>query len=128
MPRMGVLSIYKPLSDNRAVPFCKCRQRQSVGNTPYGGDMSSGGDKLTCTCKCGESDCKRMNWSWDASIAHPETQISDHTVLFHPVYSQGTSIVRGEIPLASQHIHYWEIKIITCMSGTDMVSKENFVY
>lgn len=114
---MGVLSMFKPLSEHRAVPFCNCRQRRFVV-----AESNANKEKQTCTCNCGESDCSRIDWTWDAA------QITNHTVLFHPFYSQGTSIVQGTKPLTSQHIHYWEIKIITCMSGTDIVSTKEIYF
>lgn len=112
---MGVLSLqlFKPIIENCAKSYCACRPPSD----PIG-------QKSCCQCKCGEADCQTYEWYWDNSAPQPEVQITqtDRNVVFHPVYSQGTGIVRGTIPLASQMIHYWEIKILTPMSGTDFVS------
>lgn len=52
------------------------------------------------------------------------------TISFHPCYSQGTSVVRGDSQLAKEQIHYWEIKIVHWFSGTDLVCMPSihFVY
>lgn len=77
------------------------------------------------TCRCGEDACQTINWSWDQKFVQPQTILDNHTVLFHPYYSQGTSIVRSSEPLAMNMIHYWEIKIVHWFSGTDLVSSIN---
>lgn len=73
-------------------------------------------------CRCGEDTCQTIDWTWDANFAQPQTIIDNNTVLFHPYYSQGTSIVRGSEPLQSNMIHYFEVKIVHWFSGTDLVS------
>lgn len=112
MDAMGVLQIYKPTAENRALAFCRCRQQESDNRQPT-------------ACECGENDGSLGAWTWDTSIAHPETQITNELVLFHPIYSQGTSMVRGTVPLEKQCIHYWEIKLVTHLHGTDLVSLLN---
>lgn len=108
---MGVLCLYQAYSDDgKSSAYCKCKQW-----------LSSTHSTLR-TCHCGEEDCLPLVWSWDTEIAPPETQISAVNVLFHPVYSQGTSVVRGNCALEKQQIHYWEIKIMSCFAGTDLVS------
>lgn len=47
-------------------------------------------------CRCGEFDCQKFSWKWDPNPSSPTTtKLTDEnrTVLFHPVYSQGTGIV-----------------------------------
>lgn len=64
------------------------------------------------TCRCGEDTCQTINWAWDKQKVQPQTIINNHTVQFHPIYSQGTSVIRSDQPLAPNMIHYWEIKIV----------------
>lgn len=77
------------------------------------------------TCRCGEDTCQTINWTWDRQNVQPQTIIQNHTVQFHPIYSQGTSVIRSDQPLLSNMIHYWEIKIVHWLSGTDLVSNNN---
>lgn len=78
------------------------------------------------TCRCGEDTCKTINWTWDRQNVQPQTIIQNNTIQFHPIYSQGTSVIRSDQPLAPNMIHYWEIKIVHWLSGTDLVSKFPF--
>lgn len=73
-------------------------------------------------CRCGEDTCQTIDWTWDPKFSQPQTVIDNTTVLFHPYYSQGTSIVRGSEPLDPNMIHYFEVKIVHWFSGTDLVS------
>uniref|UniRef100_A0A1L8E336 Putative spry domain in the suppressor of cytokine signaling 3 n=1 Tax=Nyssomyia neivai TaxID=330878 RepID=A0A1L8E336_9DIPT len=72
-------------------------------------------------CQCGEEHCDIFEWSWDTTIPHPDSYINDGLVIFHPVYSQGTAMVRGNVPLRMGMCHYWEIKMMSPVSGTDMM-------
>lgn len=78
-------------------------------------------------CKCGEDTCTTIDWSWDTQNIQPQTFIDNHTVEFHPFYSQGSSVVRSNQPLQRNMIHYWEIKIVHWFSGTDLVIEAKFV-
>lgn len=53
-------------------------------------------------------------------------------VNFNPAYSMGTSAIRGSKPMASGRHHYWEVKMISQVYGTDVVSSKNlhriFIY
>ncbi|XP_055316687.1 SPRY domain-containing SOCS box protein 3 isoform X2 [Sitodiplosis mosellana] len=73
------------------------------------------------TCRCGEDACQTINWTWDRQNVQPQTIIQNHTVQFHPIYSQGTSVIRSNQPLTSNMIHYWEVKIVHWLSGTDLM-------
>uniref|UniRef100_A0A5K3F9Q0 Kelch-like protein 3 n=1 Tax=Mesocestoides corti TaxID=53468 RepID=A0A5K3F9Q0_MESCO len=42
------------------------------------------------------------------------------SVVFHPISSQGTAVVRGTKPLASG-FHYWELKVLSPVYGTDIM-------
>lgn len=80
------------------------------------------------TCRCGEDTCQIINWTWDRQNVQPQTLINDHTVQFHPIFSQGTSVIRSDQPLAPNMIHYWEVKIVHWLSGTDLVSNQLHVF
>lgn len=130
--------------------FCRCQRTDTVQRKPVekqmpkcqmnlsSGQLSgrkvyldppkSGSDKPSFqlppdTCRCGEDTCQTIEWTWDKENIQPQTVINDHTVQFHPIYSQGTSVVRSNQPLEPNMIHYWEIKIVHWLSGTDLVSK-----
>ena len=109
---MGLISmqLYKTTPKNQSKPFCECPS-----------------DNYFLQCKCGESSdgAKQLEWTWkntkeqqqhDADITNDDTLVK-----FHPVYSQGTSVVSGTKALERHKIHYWEIKILTPLSGTDFV-------
>lgn len=80
------------------------------------------------TCRCGEDTCQTINWTWDTEAVQPQTIINNQTVQFHPIYSQGTSVIRSNQPLAPNMIHYWEVKIVHWLSGTDLVSNFSWRY
>eukprot|EP00092_Neocalanus_flemingeri_P003814 GFUD01004108.1.p1 GENE.GFUD01004108.1~~GFUD01004108.1.p1 ORF type:complete len:413 (+),score=155.34 GFUD01004108.1:158-1240(+) len=42
-------------------------------------------------------------------------------IIFHPTYSSGTASVFGSIPLVSPYHHYWEVKMLSPVYGTDMM-------
>lgn len=55
---------------------------------------------------------------------------SDQEIIFHPVYSSGTAVVRGEQAFAKNLHHFWEMKMLSNLYGTDVVSlfRNNIVY
>uniref|UniRef100_A0A1B0CNZ8 B30.2/SPRY domain-containing protein n=2 Tax=Lutzomyia longipalpis TaxID=7200 RepID=A0A1B0CNZ8_LUTLO len=112
---MGLLSmIYADIERSAKVPpFCGCflRQEREDPTRRY----------IIDQCRCGEEHCDVCEWSWDANIPHPDSHINNRLVNFHPVYSQGTAMVRGTEPLRMGMCHYWEIKMMSPVSGTDMM-------
>lgn len=103
--------------------FCRCY------NPPKGGGRGGGPEANVNTnnlpqpnCRCGEFDAPRLDWSWDPQMSHPEARFDGESVVFHPLSSRGTAVVRGNRPLELNHIHFWEVKITSFMSGTDLVS------
>uniref|UniRef100_A0A182QDB6 Acyl carrier protein n=1 Tax=Anopheles farauti TaxID=69004 RepID=A0A182QDB6_9DIPT len=99
-------------NENWSVPFCNCE---------YPDDLRwKHSAKKMLRCKCGEDMSDRLDWIWDKEKII-ETVISGTEVIFHPVYSQGTTIVRGNQPLRHGRHHYWEVKILTPLSGTDIM-------
>lgn len=120
---MGFRTIYR-MSEERSAPFCRCVRRVPTVSSPF--------QKQPETCECGQSDCRRLDWIWSLNAGDSEegnrtanVRVSDNgtNVLFHPVYSQGTAVVRSATPLCANHIHYWEVKITSFMTGTDTVWK-----
>lgn len=61
-------------------------------------------------------------------MSHPEALFDGESVVFHPFSSRGTSVVRGNRPLEPNHIHFWEVKVTSFMSGTDLVSNICFLF
>lgn len=111
---MGLRSI-NCMTPQCAPAFCRCygppRSGQEANYSPEP------------SCRCGESDTARLDWTWDPEMSHPETILDCESVVFHPFSSRGTSVVRGNRPLEPNHIHFWEVKVTSFMSGTDLVSK-----
>ncbi|KAG5890770.1 hypothetical protein JTB14_016507 [Gonioctena quinquepunctata] len=73
-------------------------------------------------CHCGE-DVGEFSWSWSKSERSSNTRISQNNkdILFHPLYSSGTAVVRGDIPFEPNKHYYWEIKMISNLYGTDVM-------
>ncbi|XP_058130485.1 SPRY domain-containing SOCS box protein 3 [Anopheles ziemanni] len=105
-------STSKASDENGSVSFCNCEY-------PVGMRWRHT-TKKAVKCKCGEDASSRLDWTWDAESTS-ETVVSGKKVIFHPVYSQGTSVVRGNEPLMRGRHHYWEIKILSTLSGTDIM-------
>ncbi|XP_075161031.1 SPRY domain-containing SOCS box protein 3 [Haematobia irritans] len=101
--------------------YCDCEFPTSSIVVGYRGPISD-----LVKCRCGEDDAAyhSIKWHWHK---HPESDISldehqdSYDCTFHPIYSQGTAIVRGEQPLAPNMMHFWEIRILTALSGTDVM-------
>lgn len=79
-------------------------------------------DSIIWQCHCYE-DVKQQDWRWqkeaDSSVV---TSNDDRDVLFHPYYSSGTALARGNTALKKNFHYYWEIKILSNLYGTDVVS------
>ncbi|KAF6203807.1 hypothetical protein GE061_002142 [Apolygus lucorum] len=73
-------------------------------------------------CHCGE-DLNVHEWAWDNEAASPATLLSkqNREVRFHPGYSSGTAAIRGDSPFSRGNVYYWEIKMLTCLYGTDVM-------
>ncbi|CAA9997721.1 unnamed protein product [Nesidiocoris tenuis] len=61
-------------------------------------------------------------WAWDTEAASPSTLLSkqNREVRFHPNYSSGTAAIRGDTAFCRGNVYYWEIKMLTCLYGTDV--------
>lgn len=65
----------------------------------------------------------KHEWTWDQGLSTSTVQLSEHNlnVKFHPVYSTGTAVVKGNKPLERGRHHFWEILILTEIYGTDIM-------
>lgn len=100
--------------------YCYCHLKDRPGPPPQ------------MECRCGEWPQARLAWQWDCS---PESQTTrtlieesnalGQIVMFHPVYSAGTGVVRSERPLVAGSVNYFEVKVLTGLTGTDTVSGIN---
>ncbi|KAG7203332.1 hypothetical protein KM043_010420 [Ampulex compressa] len=72
-------------------------------------------------CHCGEENVKE--WTWDEKHATNAVELSRQNleVKFHPGYSNGTAAIKGNKPLAKGRHHFWEVKMITPIYGTDVM-------
>lgn len=78
--------------------------------------------KTLIKCHCGEEDYHEFLWKWDIEASKEFIESDDgFDVVFHPNYSVGTAIVRSDRPLARNAIHYWEIRVLSELCGTDVV-------
>lgn len=142
---MGLIQLYST-TDNTSqsrcsadkITFCDCGQSasnltSSSKKTERIKDENEFSNVVKCSdialdiCKCGEDTCTTIDWSWDTQNIQPQTFINNHTVEFHPFYSQGSSVVRSNQQLLLNMIHYWEIKISNWFSGTDLVTGAKIV-
>lgn len=75
------------------------------------------------TCLCGEIDYEPV-WKWDENVKTPAATLSQNcqNVYFHKGYSVGNACVRGDTPLVAGYDYYWEIKMLSSVYGTSMVS------
>ncbi|XP_043273489.1 SPRY domain-containing SOCS box protein 3-like [Venturia canescens] len=79
-----------------------------------------------CSCAIEDCNCGEQNvheWSWDETLATSASLLSRKNleVKFHPNYSNGTVAVRGNKPMEKARHHYWEIKMLTPIYGTDVM-------
>lgn len=111
--------ISKNLISDTASPFCKCSKR-TVDWRLATNDLPKSSD-----CTCGE-EFDQKKWTWDVAEGRADVVMLDNILTFHPIYSQGTAVVKGEVPLEHGMQHYWEVKIMSFLTGTDMVSLVSF--
>lgn len=74
-------------------------------------------------CNCGE-DIGIYIWNWSTANSSPGTGITNDNkdILFHPCYSSGTALVRGDLTFQPNLHYYWEVKMTSNMYGTDVVT------
>ena len=68
--------------------------------------------------------CLVHEWTWDKENAAYTIILSENNleVKFHNGYSYGTAAVRGTKVLEKGRHHYWEVKMLTSIYGTDIVN------
>lgn len=100
-----------PVNEIMPEPFCDC----------WDGDSETEpGDP---DCGCGE-EYEIVKWRWDANRCSPrwvELYEDNKQVVFHPLYSSGTAVAKGNIGLQHNMHYYWEIKMLTQPYGTDIM-------
>jgi len=69
------------------------------------------------------SDAERHDWTWDTTYRSQSVLLVQFNtqVIFHPTYSSGTAAILGNTPLSSPHHHYWEVKMLSPVYGTDVM-------
>ncbi|KYN01078.1 SPRY domain-containing SOCS box protein 3 [Cyphomyrmex costatus] len=65
----------------------------------------------------------KHEWTWDKTFSTSSIKLSDNNlnVIFHPVYSTGTAVVKGNKSLEKGRHHYWEVLMVTHIYGTDVM-------
>jgi len=76
----------------------------------------------TLACDDGKT-ASTHDWTWDAKDRSKSVVLEQQNtqVVFHPTYSSGTAAVFGSLPLISPHHHYWEVKMLSPVYGTDVM-------
>jgi len=69
------------------------------------------------------SEAERHDWTWDTTCRSQSVLLVQFNtqVIFHPTYSSGTAAILGNTPLCSPHHHYWEVKMLSPVYGTDVM-------
>lgn len=146
---MGLRSLFPCAAADAAatsVPYCPCHMMMADAylmsayehsiRRPPPSSTSPASAPQSRPCHCGEWRQPQLAWQWDTVRQHPEVRIDAqppsatpaethhhqrHRVIFHPTYSAGTAVVRSDRPLVAGEINYFEVKVLTPMTGTDMV-------
>ncbi|XP_076260903.1 SPRY domain-containing SOCS box protein 3 isoform X2 [Rhynchophorus ferrugineus] len=76
----------------------------------------------TLTCNCGEY-YQYYEWAWDNNNNNTDVKMSrkGKHVIFHPTYSSGTAVVKGNKIFQQNCHYYWEIRIMSELYGTDVM-------
>lgn len=69
----------------------------------------------------------QYNWDWLSTPGNTVVFTEKGDIVFHPIYSSGTAIVRGCKPFLINRHYFWEFKICSKLYGTDVVSIINFI-
>ena len=105
--------------------------KSKVKLTFFKSDLS--GVLFFSVCFCMDIMCKYFRnaeheFVWDANSVERRDRksiILSHCkkqATFHPGFSDGTIIVRGDKPFEANKLCYWEVKMMTTVYGTDVVS------
>lgn len=103
----------------------RSRRRQCKHPSPHLSCECERSEDILWQCRCYE-DVQQHDWFWHKEEEDASVVLSNNgkDVLFHPFYSSGTAVVRGTLPLRLNHHYYWEIKMLSNLYGTDVVSFE----
>lgn len=74
-------------------------------------------------CGCGE-EIDVVKWRWEEQKRIPrwvDLYEDNKLVVFHPLYSSGTAIAKGDLRMQRNEQYYWEIKMMTQPYGTDIM-------
>ncbi|CAH8621482.1 unnamed protein product [Schistosoma intercalatum] len=74
-------------------------------------------------CRCNESIDEPLEWRWckpESPLQSFQLSENDKTVTFHPTISWGTAVARGTA-LLTNGLHYWELKAVSPLYGTDVM-------
>lgn len=79
-------------------------------------------------CHCYE-EIRQCDWKWRREgIVALFSRGNRDAIFHHPFYRAGTGLVRGDTPLQKNLHYFWEIKILSNLYGTDMVSMQIYFY
>ncbi|KAG8222879.1 hypothetical protein J437_LFUL003524 [Ladona fulva] len=135
---------------NYKMPYIcrKIKRGEKANFSSFCDCVSKLGRSSFLTCSCGEEEENGwVEWTWDPGdqgtaacnphgtarfisrgfgrppgVGSPLILMKDNRqVMFHPSYSTGTAAIRGEHPLEPGMHHYWEVKILTPLYGTDIM-------
>ncbi|CAL1675803.1 unnamed protein product [Lasius platythorax] len=73
-----------------------------------------------------ENDFSKLEWTWEKEDSLNMTlsirlEDNNSVVIFHPVYSTGTAVVKGNKLLEKGQHHFWEILMLSKIHGTDVM-------
>ncbi|XP_068982129.1 SPRY domain-containing SOCS box protein 3-like [Bombus flavifrons] len=73
------------------------------------------------SCRCGENNVHEWTWNKENDTCTIVLSENNLKVKFHNGYSYGTAVVRGTNVLEKGRHHYWEVKMLSCIYGTDIM-------
>ncbi|XP_013186956.1 SPRY domain-containing SOCS box protein 3 [Amyelois transitella] len=75
-------------------------------------------------CSCGE-EYEVSEWKWQkpepTGLTLAVVSEDKKEVTFHPFYSSGTAVIKGDTALQHNNHYYWEVKMLTETYGTDIM-------
>ncbi|KAF0294465.1 SPRY domain-containing SOCS box protein 3 [Amphibalanus amphitrite] len=72
-------------------------------------------------CDCGETEDDPLAWHWDRGRSTRSATFRPTHVACHETLSTGTALLVGDTPLEAGGHHYFEVKLLTDLYGTDTV-------
>lgn len=73
-----------------------------------------------------EEEESLYDWKWQRDNNSMSVLLSNDKkdVCFHPFYSSGTAVVKGDTLFEADNHYYWEIQFLSELYGTDVVSQK----